>query len=75
MNADNSCCCRKLLANPKLFGIWLVYGLIVLVMLSLVVGSFCESEPTAGKMFLLLTVALAVVLGALAWRLSKRFGA
>ena len=72
MNADNSCCCRKVLEKmfeqPKKFVIWLVFIVIFLLLLSLCIGSYAEYEPMAGRMFGIITAVYAIIVGFLLWR-------
>ncbi len=68
---EGQCTCRKLLSSPKNFIIWLVFAIILLLLLSLVIGSYGEYEPKAGVMFGVVTVVYVVIFGFIAWRLTR----
>ena len=68
---NDQCLCKKLIRSPKNFFIWLIFAVILVLFLSLVIGSYCENEPKAGMMFGVLTVIYVVIFGVLAWRITR----
>ena len=68
---NDQCLCKKLLSSPKNFIVWLIFAVILVLFLSLVIGSYCENEPKAGMMFGIFTLIYFVIFGLIARRITR----
>ena len=69
----STCTCLEKMGGVKHAIIWLIFLIILALLLSLVFGSYAEMEPTAGKMFGIITVLYIVIVGFLLWRITGKW--
>ena len=68
---ERQCVCKKILSSPKSFLLWGLYTLGLVIFVSLVVGSYLETEPTAARMFCIPAVVYALIAGIVVRRLTQ----
>ena len=68
---NEQCLYKKMISSPKAFFVWLVFVIILVLLLSMTIGSYWENEPKAGMMFCIITVIYFVIFGFLAWKITR----
>ena len=68
---NDHCMCKIMFRSPKNFLVWLIFAIILVLFLSMTIGSYWENEPKAGMMFGIFTVIYVVIFGFLAWKITR----